>query len=245
MSGASPAARGGRFGKGGGAVVSAPDGGEGIRAVIVDFAGVLSAPLSESFAAFQKYLEVTIEEIRFAMAREEERTGQYLLFELERGRIGSDEFVRRLEAHFACMKFDRLFDVYYEYHYANTEMIDFVRELRDRGYRTALLTNAGREWEPAWRTIIGDVDGLFDACVFSWRTGLRKPEREIYELTMRRTGSDLVPSQCLVIDDFAVNCEAARRLGMKAVLFRDTEQAKAETRELLGLAAPQPAAAHG
>lgn len=216
-----------------------------VRAVIVDFAGVLSAPLSESFAAFQKYLEVTVEEVRFAMAREQERTGEHLLFELERGRIGTDEYVRRLEAHFACMKFDRLFDVYYEYHYANPPMIEFVRELRGSGYRTALLTNSAREWEPEWRAIIGDVDALFDVCVFSWRTGLRKPEPEIYELTMRRLGTDLAPGQCLVIDDFAVNCDAARALGMRAVLFQDTEQAIAETRELLGLAAPQPAAAHG
>lgn len=220
--------------------MNARDADQGVRAVIVDFAGVLSAPLAESFAAFQKYFEVTVDEIRFAMSRDQERTGEYLLFELERGRIGADEFVERLEAQFACMKFDRLFDVYYEYHYANPEMIEFVRELRGSGYRTALLTNCAREWEPYWRTILGGTDELFDAAVFSWRTGLRKPEREIYEITMRSLGSDLVPEQCVIIDDFPVNCEAARDMGMKAVLFHDTERAIAETRERLGANNRQP-----
>jgi putative hydrolase of the HAD superfamily len=182
------------------------------------------------------------------MSRDQEKSGEYLLFELERGRIGADEFVERLEAQFACMKFDGLFDVYYEYHYANPEMIEFVRELRGSGYRTALLTNCAREWEPYWRTILGGTDELFDATVFSWSTGLRKPEREIYELTMRRLGTDLVPGQCVVIDDFPVNCEAARAIGMEAVLFRDTDQAIADTRELLGADLRQPAhagTAHG
>jgi putative hydrolase of the HAD superfamily len=37
----------------------------------------------------------------------------------------------------------------------------------------------------------------------------------------------------LLIDDIEINCTAARDLGMRAVWFRDTDQAIAETEEQL------------
>jgi putative hydrolase of the HAD superfamily len=44
-----------------------------------------------------------------------------------------------------------------------------------------------------------------------------------------------VPAQeCLFIDDFEHNCEAARAVGMSAVVYRDLEQAVTEIRAALG-----------
>jgi putative hydrolase of the HAD superfamily len=57
--------------------------------------------------------------------------------------------------------------------------------------------------------------------------GIRKPEPEIYELTLERLGG-VAPEAALFVDDVDVNCEAARRLGMHAVRFRDSGQAIAE-----------------
>jgi len=57
---------------------------------------------------------------------------------------------------------------------------------------------------------------------------MRKPDREIYELTLERLGDGLEAGDCLFVDDVDVNCEAARRLGMHAVRFRDSGQAIAE-----------------
>ena len=67
-------------------------------------------------------------------------------------------------------------------------MIEFVRELRERGVRTALLTNNVREWEPLWRAKLPEVDELFELVVDSAFVGLRKPEPAIYELTLERLG---------------------------------------------------------
>ena len=65
----------------------------------------------------------------------------------------------------------------------------------------------------------------FELIVDSANVGLRKPEPEIYELTVERLGDGLRPSDCLFIDDVEVNIDAARRLGMQAVHFRANEQA--------------------
>jgi putative hydrolase of the HAD superfamily len=100
--------------------------------------------------------------------------------------------------------------------------------------RLALLTNNVREWEPLWRAKLPDVDELFEVIVDSGFVGMRKPDREIYELTLERLGDGLRFDECAFVDDIEVNCEAARALGMRAVRFHDTQQAIAELDAVLG-----------
>ena len=59
-----------------------------------------------------------------------------------------------------------------------------MRELQ-ADHRMALLTNNVREWEPLWRTML-PVDEIFELVVDSAFVGMRKPEAEIYELTLER-----------------------------------------------------------
>ena len=79
------------------------------------------------------------------------------------------------------------------------------------------------------------VDEIFDVVVDSAFVGTRKPEPRIYELTLERLG--VPPAPPLLIDDIEINCTAARELGMRAVWFRSTEQAIAETEAALQEAA--------
>ena len=112
-------------------------------------------------------------------------------------------------------------------------MIDYVRELRGRGVRTALLTNNVREWEPLWRSKLPEVDELFEVVVDSAFVGLRKPDPAIYELTLERLGDGVAPADCVFVDDLEINCEAARSLGMTAVRFTDPAQAIPEIESAL------------
>jgi epoxide hydrolase-like predicted phosphatase len=200
------------------------------RAVISDFGGVLTSPLIESFAAYQTHSGVSLEELGEAMARAAEADGgAHPLFELEKGLITELEFLRRLEAQLPeGTKLDRLRHVYFEHLRPNRAMIDHMRALRGSGLRLALLTNNVREWEPQWRSLLPDIDEIFELVVDSAFVGMRKPEREIYELTLERLGGGIEPGDCVFVDDVEVNCDAARELGMRAVHFRDTEQALAE-----------------
>jgi putative hydrolase of the HAD superfamily len=63
---------------------------------------------------------------------------------------------------------------------------------------------------------------------------MRKPDAEIYLLTLERLGGDVAPEECLFVDDVDVNCEAARALGMSAVHFVDSDQAIREMEAVLG-----------
>jgi putative hydrolase of the HAD superfamily len=107
----------------------------------------------------------------------------------------------------------------------NAELIAYFRALRERGLRLALLTNNVREWEPLWRPKL-PVDELFELVVDSAFVGMRKPDPEIYELTLSRLG--LPAHACVFLDDIDVNVATAVELGMKGIHFRDTAQAIAE-----------------
>jgi putative hydrolase of the HAD superfamily len=107
-------------------------------------------------------------------------------------------------------------------------MIEYLRGLRDDGLRLGLLTNNVREWEPLWRAKLPDVEELFEVIVDSAFVGMRKPEPEIYTLTLERMGGGLRFEECVFLDDIEINCDAARALGMTAVRFHDNAQAIAE-----------------
>jgi putative hydrolase of the HAD superfamily len=112
-----------------------------------------------------------------------------------------------------------------QYLHPNERLIDYMRELRERGYKLAICTNNVREWESMWRAKL-PVDEIFETVVDSAFVGCRKPDPRIYEITLERLG---VPAEAaLIVDDIDVNCDAARALGMRAVWFRDNDQAIAE-----------------
>ena len=209
-----------------------------IRAVISDFGGVLTTPLLGSFLAFQDETGISGESLGHAMQRIAERDGEHPLFELERGRLTESEFLDLLRSELAPElghepELHRFSEIYFEALDPNQPMIDLMRDLKSRGYRMALLTNNVREWEPLWRTML-PVDEIFEVVVDSAFVGMRKPDHEIYELTLERLGDGLAADECLFVDDVDVNCEVARSLGMQAVQFRSTEQAIADVRALFG-----------
>ena len=153
---------------------------------------------------------------------------------LEKGLITQAEFIGRIEAELGQGRdLDGMLDVYFDHLERNPEMIDLMRDLRGRGLRMALLTNNVREWEPRWRSLLPEIDEVFEVVVDSAFVGMRKPEPEIYTLTVERLGDGLQPADCVFVDDIDLNCEAARELGMTAVLFEDTEQARAEIERAL------------
>ncbi|HMC81213.1 MAG TPA: HAD-IA family hydrolase, partial [Acidimicrobiia bacterium] len=111
-------------------------------------------------------------------------------------------------------------------------VLDRIADLRRRGYRTALVTNNAREFGPSWKDRL-PYDDLFDTIVDSCEVGVRKPDPRIYQLTLERLGV-LAPDEAVLLDDFEVNLEAARAIGMHGVAVGDdTDAALAELERLL------------
>jgi putative hydrolase of the HAD superfamily len=206
-----------------------------VKALICDFGGVLTTPLGNSFAAWSRESGIPLEAVGEAMSAATQRHGVHPLFVLERGEITQSEFIGRIEAELGQgQTLDGMLDVYFTHLERNPEMIDYVAELRGRGLRTALLTNNVREWEPRWRALLPEIDELFEVVVDSAFVGTRKPEPEIYRITLERLGGGLEASDCVFVDDLEPNCETARKLGMAAVRFESVEQARADVERVLG-----------
>jgi putative hydrolase of the HAD superfamily len=209
-----------------------------ITTVISDFGGVLTTPLIQSFAAVQDQTGVPFEELVNAMTRIAEQEGRHPLFELETGRLSETDFLSKLGDNLEPVlghrpELHRFREIYFDALHPNEPMIDLMRKVKERGYGMGLLTNNVREWEPLWRTML-PVDEIFEVVVDSGFVGMRKPDREIYDLTLERMGGP-APRECLFIDDTDVNCDTARELGMSAVHYRDNDQAIPEIRDELGL----------
>lgn len=207
-----------------------------IEAVISDFGGVLTTPLFNAFAHVQEEQGIAIESLGKAMWAATQQRGENPLFELERGELSEPEFLAIVgealsEEVGRPVAMEGFADRYWAQLSPNEEMLAYLRSLRERGLRLALLTNNVKEWEPRWRPV-WEIDALFELVVDSGFVGTRKPEPEIYELTLSRLG--LPGEACVFVDDLDVNCEAARAAGMHPVVFRDAEQAIAEIESLLG-----------
>jgi putative hydrolase of the HAD superfamily len=198
-----------------------------IEAIISDFGGVLTSPLAESFVGVLDSSGISLEEMGQAMAAIAQREGANPLFELETGRVTEATFLESLSRELSArrgsdVELDGFGERYFQHLRANNRLIDYMRELRARGYKLAICTNNIREWEARWRAML-PVDEIFDVVVDSAFVGARKPEPRIYEVTLERLGSSA--ESTLFVDDVEHNCEGARRLGMQAIRFRSTEQA--------------------
>ena len=159
------------------------------------------------------------------------RYGEPTLFKLERGQITEAEFITGLEVTLTeVLERPITLDGYGARLMGelqpNQPLLDYYRALRDdRGIRLAILTNNVREWHDAWRTRLR-VDDLFELVVDSAFEGCRKPEPEIYALTLDRLG--LEAGVCAFVDDVEVNVTATNEAGMHGIRFRDTDQVIAE-----------------
>jgi putative hydrolase of the HAD superfamily len=212
-----------------------------IEAIVSDFGGVLTSPLLNSFVALQDSSGITLEALGNAMGTIWERAGANPLFELETGRMSEATFLQSLGDELSAqlgreVEMHGFGERYFAHLHPNQRLIDYMRELRERGYKLAICTNNVREWEHRWRSML-PVDEIFSVVVDSAFVGARKPERRIYEITLDRLG---VPaSAALMVDDIELNCDGARELGMRAVWFRDSEQAIEEIEAALAYASDQ------
>lgn len=108
--------------------------------------------------------------------------------------------------------------------------IPWIRELKSKGLKVLFLSNfsdrAFNECQDAL-SFLPYVDGG----IFSYRVKLIKPDLRIYERIVDEY--NLIPNQCVFIDDLAENCEAARTLGINTIQFMGYEDAKEKLDKLL------------
>ena len=102
------------------------------------------------------------------------------------------------------------------------QAIPWILRMKEKGMRVLILSNySHRAILDCW----ADMDFLaeVDGGVMSFKDHVIKPYPEIYELILKRYG--LKPEECVFIDDTEANLEVPRKMGMKTIHYRSSEQA--------------------
>lgn len=108
-------------------------------------------------------------------------------------------------------------------------LVNLIRSLRSR-YKTGLLSNA---WDDLRHALVNQwrIDDAFHEVIISSEVGLAKPNPGIYHLALERV--QVTPVEAVFVDDFIENVESAHQVGMQAIHFRDSDQARNELLQLL------------
>lgn len=109
------------------------------------------------------------------------------------------------------------------------ESINILMSLKKNGYKIYYLSNF-HQLAFAEVTKKNSFFELFDGGVVSYEEKLIKPEEDIYKLVLDRY--KLNPSETIFIDDTKVNVDAANSIGIKGILFKDSEKLREELNSL-------------
>jgi putative hydrolase of the HAD superfamily len=200
--------------------------GEHIRALVVDFGGVLTTSIWPAFAAFCESEGLAPDTVRELFRGDAEALR--LLRGLETGELAEADFEARFAVLLGLEDAEDLIVRMFANLKPDARMVEAVRAAHRGGVKTGLISNS-------WGLGIYDraPTGLFDATVISGEVGLHKPQPEIYLLACERLGVE--PSEAVFVDDLRENCTGAAAVGMTAVLHRDSAETVARLEELLGL----------
>jgi putative hydrolase of the HAD superfamily len=199
-----------------------------VKGLILDFGGVLTTNVFESFRAFCEVEGLDPQTVKRTFRENPEALAE--LRSLERGEVEVPEFERRFAPHLGLEeRAEGLVQRLFAGVGPDEPMVQAVRRARESGIRTGLISNS---WGGTTYDQVA-MDDLFDAVVISGEVGLHKPEPEIFELGAERVG--LPPAECVFVDDLRENCAGAEAVGMTAILHRGADTTLPELERLLGL----------
>jgi putative hydrolase of the HAD superfamily len=198
------------------------------RGLLVDFGGVLTTNVFQSFRAFCEAEGLAPDAFADLLRTSPETRAQ--LRRLETAQIDADEFGAHLAPLLGVADADGLMARIFAGIGPEPAMVEAVRTARRAGVRTGMISNSvGTDIYD--RALLAE---LFDAIVISGEVGLHKPQPEIFLLAAERIG--LPKRQCVFVDDLRENCAGAEAVGMIAVLHRGPERTLPELERLLGVA---------
>lgn len=110
-------------------------------------------------------------------------------------------------------------DVLYHSSVVDEKMFKLIEKLK-KNYKIGLITNLPK---PGFEKIFNkQQQDLFDDVHTYGRAGLGKPNPEVFEYSALQLGVE--PEECIYIDDYQVNINAAHVVELRTHLFTDRER---------------------
>ncbi|MBR9701478.1 HAD family phosphatase [Candidatus Pacearchaeota archaeon] len=147
------------------------------------------------------------------------------------GEISEEKVVKEIAANFKITpkKLKKLYLGAYESHFKqNEQLFKELSKLEKQGYILAVLSD---QWHLSEDPLMPKkLYKRFGVLIVSCDVGLRKPDPKIYKLVLKKL--KLKPSQTVFVDNQEWNLKPARKLGMKAIQFKNNKQLFQDLKEL-------------
>jgi putative hydrolase of the HAD superfamily len=193
---------------------------KGIQNVIFDLGGVIiNLDTNRTIREFNRISQIPFEKL-YSQAKQEE------IFDLlDRGKISTSDFLNELKRQIRYP--GPIKDLLLAW---NAMLLDVPEERLDvlvemkHNYNTYLLSNTCEAHIEAFETELHIEHGIrnfndyFDKVYYSCRVGLRKPNKDIFELVLNENG--LKAEETVFIDDSPQHVKAAGELGINAFLLQ-------------------------
>lgn len=186
-----------------------------LKNMIVDIGGVI---LDDSNRVLEKFLNKSEKEVKnlSKMAYGNPNWKKCLL-----GEISQEEHLQKLIEQFPTYQQDfekMLMPEYQEFVLpVMKENLELLYELKSKKYAIYFLSNLTEATYYYMKHILDDFDGG----IYSWQEHFAKPQKEIYELILRRF--HLKKEESIFFDDKLKNVQMGNQLGIKSVQFRAIE----------------------
>jgi putative hydrolase of the HAD superfamily len=190
-----------------------------IQNIIFDLGGVIiNLDIQRTINAMNKLAPVAFERYYTQAAQSQ------LFNELDKGTITGEKFFRELKKELNYRgKEQDLIDAW------NAMLLDVPEHRLDtlvnakQNYNTFLLSNTNEPHIEVFERDLYNDHGVknfqdyFDKVYYSCRVGMRKPDKEIFELVLKE--NDLDPTETVFIDDSIQHVQGAGECGIKAYLL--------------------------
>jgi len=192
-----------------------------IKAVIFDAGGVLLKGTARHFhAAVGK---------RLCAKPAIKKAGRIPLYkQINLGKISLKEMLEKIYPKASKKQKKEILLLWNEAWPTDKAMVALVKKLQKQ-YIVSMISNNDPVHEKRMRK--EGVLALFEKPVLSHRVGLLKPDKKIFVLALKRLG--LKAQECVFIDDTKRNTAVAKKLGFKAIHFKNKQQCENELKKLL------------
>lgn len=103
----------------------------------------------------------------------------------------------------------------------SSESVPFLKEAKSN-YKLALLSNTNSIHYNYFINDSSEMLSEFDHVFLSFKTGMRKPDENIFQFVLDKTG--FLADESLFIDDGIRNIEGAKKLGIHGFLFSESSK---------------------
>ncbi len=198
-----------------------------IKAIFVDFSGVLILSMGES----SKFHEFIAETMGIPSKALEDYYASDWNRKVNLGEIDSVTFWKNF-FHIQGKPDDQIQEYYKLVHDSrelNLQLTNFLKSLK-KEKKIGLISNFSDLLRPILEKELKIAD-LFDDMIISSEVKLIKPDEAIYKLALQRL--QVKPQEAIFVDDLLENVQAAAQLGIHAIQFKNNEQVISEIKQLL------------